>query len=221
MKNENVSKCRRDMTKWLIHFVKKVDHSNLPAKTDDEYKFFSKDELEDGTSAFEVLRNIIRTGGIFARSSFRNGVTTLFGEDKVVCATEMPLYSFYKYAQKRCEAGNVSPIGVAFLKSQFFGEGGRHAIYGLSKKLEYEPKGKTCYYRILKDSCLPKDEQYRLVSIELNGLNWNDWSHEREWRWKATEPHHKIFSEDNEGVINEYQGLPLFGREKNAKQIDL
>lgn len=208
---------RKDMTKWLIHFVKDVDHRHIPGKTDDEYAFFSKDELDDGTSAMDVLRNIIRVGGLLAKPSFRNGRTTLYGGENVVCATEMPLYSFYKYARLRSAAGNVSSIGVAFLKEQFFAEGGRHAIYGLSKPLKYIKNGNTKYYKILEESCLPKEEQYRYVHTQLNGTGWTDWTHEREWRWKKTMNHHSIWTENREAVQDCYDGLPLFKSDSKCK----
>ncbi|MCK9181876.1 MAG: hypothetical protein M0P13_03205 [Fibrobacteraceae bacterium] len=201
---------RNDITKWLIHFVKDVNYKNIPGKTDDMFDFFSKDELEDGTSAFEVLREIIKVGGILARPSFRNGKTTLYGGEKVVCATEMPLYSFYKYASLRKSAGNVSSIGIAFLKKQFFAEGGRQAIYGLSKPLKFKKGGNTPFYRILLESCLPIQEQYRYVHVQLNGPGWTDWTHEREWRWKKTQPWHSIWREDS------YEGLPLFKQDKHC-----
>lgn len=201
---------RKDMTKWLIHFVKDVDYSQYPGEN---FIYGTNKEVDDGDSAFDVLLSIIRIGGLIPNYSYRNGKTTLFGDSPVVCATEMPLYSFYKYAnglsaEKR---KNVSPIGIAILKKDFFAEGGRPAIYGLSEDnqdFEYECDSTQC--RILKGDVLSPKEQYRLVSTDLSGIKAIDWTHEREWRWKPNREYHELWGKDGSGCAGPIPGLPIF-----------
>ena len=201
---------RKDMTKWLIHFVKDVDYSQYP---EEDPIYGTNREVDDGDSAFAALLSIIRIGGLIPNYSYRNGKTTLFGKSPVVCATEMPLYSFYKYAHSLSaeKRKNVSPIGIAILKNEFFAEGGRPAIYGLSEdnqNLNYvcnNPK-----YRILKDDILPQKEQYRLVSTDLGASKAIDWTHEREWRWKPTKNSHELWGKDGNEKVGPLPGLPIF-----------
>ena len=105
----------------------------------------------------------------------------------------------------------ASAYGLAFLKSEFYAAGGRPAIYGLaSTGFSYRIKEEFC--RILPSEILPEAEQYRLVSYNPIGNTPIDWTHEREWRWKADKANdcHSIYALDWRRCQDELPGLPLF-----------
>jgi len=162
-------------------------------------------------SAFEVLKAIVRLGGLIPGYSFRNERTTIYGGQPAVCATEMPLYSFAKYAMAKSDASKVSAYGIAFLKSEFFAAGGRHAIYGLSTDSPTYLKN-TNTTRIFADSVLPQAEQYRYVAYNpLESQHWIDWSHEREWRWVARDKDmDEVWCRDHYDTFGPTRALPLF-----------
>lgn len=198
---------RHDHTDWVIHFVR----AREPAQDRplDGIPDPVSQELEPDADAFQVLRTIIRLGGIIPGRSFRNGRTTIYGRTPVVCITEMPIYSFAMYARDRAAAGNASAYGIAFLKSELFAAGGRPAIYGLAsdqtRYLHNEPT-----YRVLKPEILPEVEQFRYVAYDPSKRNgWLDWSHEREWRWIPRDTERdQIWAHGDEG-IGPTPALPL------------
>ena len=121
----------------------------------------------------------------------------------------MPVYSFAKQASKDKSNSNCSAYGVAFLKSDFYAAGGRPAIYGLSvpAKLTHNAARR----RLLHESCLPLHEQYRYVAYNPAGNRLLDWTHEREWRWKAAgKRNQRIFCSNHFGLFDETDALPLF-----------
>ena len=123
---------RHDHTDWLIHFVRdRFPEQDFPGETEEKYNHWVGGELEPDAGAFQVLKTIIRLGGLYPGYSFRSGKTTLFGGSPVVCATEMPIYSFASYAKERSQSQSVSAYGIAFLKTEFFEAKGRPVIYGL------------------------------------------------------------------------------------------
>lgn len=207
---------RFDHTDWLIHFVRdRIPEQDFPTADEEAELMMAGGELEIDANAFNVLSTIVRLGGLLPGYSFRNGKTTLYGGKPVVCATEMPIYSFAKYAQNQKNLRNVSPYGVAFLKKEFFEAGGRPVIYGLStNNVTYQSKN-WCS-RILDSNILPVDEQYRLVSFSLDSQKKIDWSHEREWRWIAgNNKEHKIYLKSGFGYDDDVSGLPLFSGIEN------
>ena len=207
---------RHDHTEWLIHFVRdRLPDQDFPGETEDEYNYFVGGELDAEADAFSVLKTIIRLGGLYPGYSFRSGKTTLFGCVPVVCATEMPLYSFASYVKTRANTECVSAYGIAFLKSEFFTAGGRPVIYGLSvDKVHYERNEPTC--RILDTAVLPIEEQYRYVSYNPSGNRWIDWSHEREWRWKVRNKEKEyVWGRDGNDTYGPVAGLPLFSGPDN------
>ncbi len=201
---------RHDQTQWLIHFVRDLDlYQDFPEIREGESDYFAHYELQYGdTTAFSVLKTVVRLGGLIAGYSFRNGRTTIYGEYPVVCATEMPLYSFAQYTKDRASTRNISAYGIAFLKSEFYEAGGLPVIYGLSQWYEYKRNDSFC--RIIRPEYLPVQEQYRYVAY--NPTNRVDWIHEREWRWKVKNPKRDyiwcMVREDLE--IQRLGGLPLF-----------
>jgi hypothetical protein len=202
---------RRDQTKWLVHFVRdRNPEQDFPGEEEDTAYFYSGGELEMDADAFSVLKTIVRLGGIMPGYSFRKHGTTIYGGRPAVCATEMPLYSFAKYAQSKADSAKVSAYGIAFLKSEFFQAGGRHAIYGLSSE-SVSYKVNLPSRRILEESVLPLAEQYRYVAHNPSDSNWIDWSHEREWRWVAKDDDlDEVWCRSYDGSIGPAPALPLF-----------
>lgn len=202
---------RHDHTKWLVHFVRdRNPEQDFPGEDEDSAGRFIGGELEMDASAFEVLKTIVRLGGLLPGYSFRNDRTTVYGGQPAVCATEMPLYSFAKYAAAKADSSKVSAYGIAFLKSEFFAAGGRHAIYGLSTDtVTYEVNTPT--RRIFTDAVLPLSEQYRYVAYNPLESHWIDWSHEREWRWvPRDEEMDEIWCQSYDGTIGPVPALPVF-----------
>jgi len=202
---------RHDHTDWLTHFVRDRDAAqDFPGETEDEYNYYVGGELSPDASAFEVLKSIIRLGGITPGFSFRKGKTTIYGGKPALCATEMPLYSFASYVRSRGNTSKVSAYGISFLKSEFFKAGGRPAIYGISaQNISYQTN--TNYSRILAESVLPTSEQYRYVTYNPVPERWIDWSHEREWRWVVQDDDlDEIFCERDDGTYDQIGALPLF-----------
>lgn len=202
---------RHDHTEWLIHFVRdRCPEQDFLEGSAEETDYLAREELEYDAPAFSVLKTIIRLGGLIPGYSFRSGGTTIYGGQPVICATEMPIYSFAQYAKSQKNSKNVSAYGIALLKSEFHVAGGRPAIYGLSvNQLIY--KEKTKLIRTLCESILPEAEQYRLVAYNPQPDQRIDWSHEREWRWRVTDG-------ENESIWccdDSKSGLRLFGGKSN------
>jgi hypothetical protein len=211
---------RPDLTDWVIHFVRDRTPNDDPkedaTEIHDGYEFpLSTHSLESDADAFSVLRHIITTGGFLPGYSFRKKKTTLYGKIPVVCFTEMPVYAFAKYVQIRGMSSRVASYGIAVLKRELFKAGGRPVIYGLSQPLG-SCSGDEVTTRILEDSVLPEAEQYRYVPFDLlRSLSPIDWTHEREWRWRASLPEHALWIPDPEYGDGPRPALPLFRGPKN------
>ncbi|WP_152974669.1 hypothetical protein [Burkholderia pseudomallei] len=210
---------RHDHTAWLTHFVRdRNPEQDFPGTDEDEFGHYVGGEIDCDAKAFEVLKTIIRLGGLTPGYSFRKGRTTIYGGQPAVCATEMPLYAFATYARERAEAGNVSAYGIAFLKSEFYAAGGRPAIYGLSTdNVSYIRNTATC--RVFDESVLPEREQFRYVAhnpAQLRGRL--DWSHEREWRWVPQNSDlDEIWVKDYNDVLGPTPALPIFKGNRNGR----
>lgn len=203
---------RYDQTNWLIHFVSDRDGEQSNCVTDEShYNYYTNDKLEHDASAFAILKRIIQLGGLIPGYSFRSGKTTIYGGKPAICVTEMPIYSFAKYVQKRNNSERASGYGIALLKKEFFLAGGRPVIYGLSAINSYGYEINDPDIRILDSSVLTKQEQYRYVAYNLSENKWIDWSHEREWRW--------IVSKENSTDIyysnGDIEGLSVFSGKEN------
>lgn len=171
---------RSDISKYVIHSVRKPNQKDWP---NEEHEFSDHDYFplrggEKLSDELDVLTNIIREGGLRANLSFRNGKSTIYGDNPVVCFTEMPLINLLQYVSQKNDRTRFTEYGVAVLKNELFTNGGRPVISGLSSenKFEYLDANR----RILKPEVLPLSEQYRYVKLDLS--NKNDWTHEREWR---------------------------------------
>jgi hypothetical protein len=202
---------RHDHTRWLIHFVRDRDpEQDFPGEDEDTAGRFIGGELEMDASGFDVLKTIVRLGGLIPGYSFRGARTTIYGGQPAVCATEMPLYSFAKYATAKADPAKVSAYGIAFLKSEFFAAGGRHAIYGLSTPSPSHITN-TSTRRIFTDDVLPQAEQYRYVAYNPSQSHWIDWSHEREWRWVARDDDlDEVWCRSYDDTLGPVPALPLF-----------
>lgn len=209
---------RHDHTAWVTHFVRdRNPEQDFPGEDADAVEYYAGKELDEDATAFEVLKSIIRLGGIMPGHSFRGGRTTIYGGEPAVCATEMPLYAFATYARSGAKAGNVSAYGISFLKSEFFLAGGRPAIYGLAFGAVSYARN-NAFTRIFDDSVLPRREQFRYVAHNpVQSGRFIDWSHEREWRWiPRDEERDQIWAEGFDG-IGPKPALPLFKGELEGR----
>jgi hypothetical protein len=202
---------RHDHTAWVTHFVRDRNPAqDFPGEDEDAVAYYAGNELDQDATAFEVLKVIVRLGGIMPGHSFRGGRTTIYGGQPAICATEMPLYALATYARSRAKGGNVSAYGISFLKSEFFEAGGRPAIYGLSSDaVKYIQN--DALSRIFDDAVLPLREQFRYVAHNpMKNGRYIDWSHEREWRWiPQNKEMDEIWAEGYDG-IGPKPALPLF-----------
>ena len=140
------------------------------------------ENLEREANAIDVLTQILDQGLIKSGWAFRGGRATIYGAKSAVCLTEMPLSSLVEYAKSRGDSTKVAQYAVGLLKAELFEAGGRPVIYGLSTA--YHELGQDAWPRFLAPACgLGENEQYRYVSLKLEGDKHIDWTHEREWRW--------------------------------------
>lgn len=196
---------RTDLSKYMIHSVRRPSAQDYPSDQEDELNYFpllSGESLED---EFEVLKNIIREGGLRASLSYRNGRATVYGNTPVVCFTEMPLINFLQYVKKRNRRTRFTEYGIALLKNEVYKNGGRPVISGLSVGNEFEYLDSS--KRIIKPEILPFSEQYRYVKLDI----YTDWTHEREWRI-ACDSNQNILTvlDDYRNDIFETCGLNIF-----------
>jgi hypothetical protein len=197
---------RTDMSKYLIHSVRKPEERDLPNEEHEfnEHNYFPLLCGEKLDNEFDVLKNIIREGGLRANLSFRNGKATIYGNNPVICFTEMPLINFLEYVKLRDNSSRITQYGVAMLKKEVYKNGGRPVISGLStEKFEYLDAQK----KILKPEILPLAEQYRYVKFDFA----TDWTHEREWRivCNRDEKNFNLLDDYNDNVFDTY-GLNIF-----------
>lgn len=152
-----IYKNRFDMSDHLIHFTRKNGDS----------------------SAFETLKKIVKTGRINCGWSERNTRRTIFGKHPAVCFTEMPIISLMNYVKNRNDVSKVDFYGVALSKSNMFDLGARNVIYGVSHENDEaeEKENGERFTPFLTDG-----EQYRYMLTGIKSIN--DWTHEREWRWR-------------------------------------
>lgn len=196
---------RTDISKYLIHSVRRPDNTDLYQVDEDEQLYYPLRENSEINDEYESLINIIEEGGLRASRSFRNGKATIYGGDPVVCFTEMPLINFIQYVKDRDDRYRFTEYGIALLKNELYKNGGRPVISGLSSdnNFKFEDNNR----KILKSDVLPYKEQYRYVNLDL--IKGTDWTHEREWRIKCE---NKYFSVRDDKVLNIYLtwGLNVF-----------
>lgn len=202
---------RTDVTDWVIHFVRDRDPTNdMP---DEVYEGKLQDEeepLAPDERALGVLLHVLDTGGIRPWYSFRGGKTTIYGGQPAVCFTEMPVYNFAKYTQERADSKRLTAYGVCVRKKELYKAGGRPVIYGLTGNADLVED--TAMRRILNPSVLPVAEQFRYVAYNPARPGYPlDWTHEREWRWMATDAdRHEVPLPNGLGYAGWKPALPLF-----------
>lgn len=210
---------RTDVSKWLIHFVRDRDPQTDFPGDEEESDARVGNHLEPDASAISVLHEIVRIGGLLPGYSFREigrGAdsdirTTIYGGLPAVCLTEAPLQGFAQYVQDRAQSARCAPYGVCLLKREVFAAGGRPVIYGLAGRDAPKLITDTAYERTIDTALLPLSEQFRFVAYDPGRAKPLDWTHEREWRWVATnEKRHSIWYDGPVGV-GAYPGLSLFG----------
>lgn len=170
---------RTDISKYLFHGVRKPNKKHYPSDNDDEFLSIENNHL---ISEFDVLKNIVQEGALRCSFSYRNGKPTVYGNQPVVCFTEMPLLNIIQYEDEHKNNPKISTYGIAVLKKELFKLGALPVISGLSGKIESISENS----RILVETVLPLNEQFRYVYLNLNNRN-IDWTHEREWRIKAND----------------------------------
>lgn len=212
---------RSDLSNYLIHFVHSKDSSQLPDHLPEYienicYNF--SNHISEYNEYFSLV-NIIKEGGLRFGYSFRNKKTTLYGDSPVICFTEMPFSNYLEYVSKRKDKSKVSSYGIAFRKADLYKLGARPAIYGLSKNILIDYEAKKNYERILNPKILPYEEQYRLVSFNLDETNKSDWTHEREWRLKLNKEEHDLLFYEKEGIAYcEIPGIHIFDKQKSIQE---
>ena len=165
---------RHDMTEWLIHFTRK----------------------KEGLEPKEALRKILIEGTLIPGFSERNGRKTIYGPYPAVCFSEQPLSFFKSTLEFRKNPDKMAGYGLLIHKQSIFKAGGLPVIYGIYPNTNLELKmGNPGYaenFRLINPEILPINQQYRYVAFnprpvnELINYNFIDWTHEREWRWKAS-----------------------------------
>ncbi|WP_413514121.1 hypothetical protein [Myroides odoratus] len=194
---------RTDISKYLFHGIRKPNLKHYP--TQDEVPQFPLIDDDEFVSEFDILKNIIEEGAIRSSLSYRNGIPTVYGNQPVVCFTEMPLFNIIQYEKEHKKNPKISTYGIAVLKEDLFNIGGRPVISGLSVEVSKQISGQ----RILDESILPLNEQYRYVYLNLNSnAKTIDWTHEREWRVKVNTE--LIITNSLYDVYYEINGLNVF-----------
>lgn len=217
---------RLDLADWVVHFV----HEKKPESfwTDDDgnqllkpvaydergrgvftsYQKYRDDDQVWEMTPFEVLLQIISDGYLHTTWSERGRRSdemrpTVYGPRSAVCFTEMPLHALIEYQSQRATSGYVAKYAIALKRNEFFENGGRSVIYGLTGEHAEAIEGDPHYNRSarnLASSCgISLKEQYGYVAMKLGGNRLIDWSHEREWRWT------KAYTRDSS-----LPGLPLW-----------
>lgn len=202
---------RFDLSDRLIHFFREVDleGDSAPALQPEQFAFNS---FVEGTKwpALFLLRCAVRSHRLWATWSVRGGVRTIYGSYPAVCFSEMPLAAFLESSLAREAAGQaMSSYALTFPKSSMHALGAMPVIYGLTDKSFVLPKGAGGGARILPETQLPTQEQYRYVTFSPSGYYRVDWSHEREWRWPFRGDMSKVEAELSEfGVVSEAVDIP-------------
>lgn len=197
---------RKDISEWLIHFVHRRNPTNDPHQRFEEFvhvpiaygpnrepiitdwEYYEQEyPIAIDDYPFAVLKKIFDDGYIQATWAFRNQKPTVYGPRAAVCFTEMPLSALIEYARARADEESVHTYGIALPKVDLFAAGARPVIYGLSTQHKEADKDDPYSHlrgRILAASCgIAPQEQFRYVTMRLDGEKVIDWSHEREWRW--------------------------------------
>src|SRR5690554_2388214 len=200
---------RYDISKRLIHFFREVDTYSKNSVIFPEYWGFDHLVEHNKFPPFFLLRSAIRHGRLFASWSIRNNNRTIYGKTPAICFSEMPLAAFIQSSIRRKEKGQlISTYAITFNKSDLFSIGARPVIYGLSTEPVNTSSNKRGD-RLIDETQLPINEQYRYVTYHPIGNKKIDWTHEREWRWPYRDSLESYYNQlDNYGMIDEVDNIP-------------
>ncbi len=140
---------RPDLTPYLLHLTKNT-------------------EKDDSYTAFENLRNILRTGEIWGSDKKKGFVK---GNRKATCFMDVPFASLkYVLTPENADPQDprYEPYGLAITKTFAYKRGCRPVLYLSNDEL-------------IK-LAIPTDELWRVVRFEVSKQGWISWLHEREWR---------------------------------------
>ncbi|NOH56390.1 hypothetical protein F0266_26175 [Vibrio coralliilyticus] len=126
---------------------------------------------EDDYSAYQNLISILKTGRLWGSDRAKGFIR---GPNKATCFMDVPLSSL-KYIINADNADpknpRYEPFGVLVTKKVAYKKGCRPVLYLSNNEV-----------RTLK---IPREEQWRVVRLEVSGSKWISWMHEREWRCKG------------------------------------
>ena len=148
---------------------------------------------------------------------------TIYGPSPAVCFTEMPIGAFLEAGAARWARGeNMSPYGLVFRKIALFNRGANPVLYGLDDRNAQLP-AKSAGPRLISETLLPLQEQYRYVTYNPSASIAIDWTHEREWRFPYRDSIEHIENHVKEygsgPAIEEYRGLALVGADLNGMGV--
>ena len=153
---------REDITDWVIHWTR--------------YRLTRE---EGYLTTFDVLKLILQCGYLKPTFAPRRSRTvyvqnnTIQGNNPAVCFTDQPLGAFIQSCKTL--PSRYKPYGLAFEKRHLFSYGARPVVYGdtsLLGRLSDEDKYLWVHYNPIPNRLL---KNFPL-----------DWTHEREWRTRAT-----------------------------------
>lgn len=145
---------RSDISRSVIHFTRERIEYKPSADVMEPL------EIEKTVSAFEVLKEIMKSGTI--KGSGNAGYVK--GKKKAVCLSEIPLSAIRDFASPPSDKNaRYRYYGIALSKKAVFALGGRPVIYLPDSE----------------NSWIPDEEKWRQVRYEFGEV---DWTHEREWR---------------------------------------
>ena len=132
--------------------------------------FTKNTKRDDDYSAFKNLVSILKTGVIWG--SENTGFVK--GGNAATCFMDIPFASL-KYILNEENSSEshprYEPYGIFIDKRLAYTKGARPVLY--LSNVEVRTIG------------IPKEEQWRVVRLEVNNGDWVSWIHEREWRCKG------------------------------------
>ncbi len=128
-------------------------------------------KAEDKYSAYDNLVSMLKGGRIFGSDKKKGFIK---GSNKATCLMDVPISSLkYIFNDENSNPKNprYEPFGILISKKQGYNKGCRPVLYLSNSEV-----------RTLR---IPSEEQWRVVRLEVNGIKWISWVHEREWRCKG------------------------------------
>ena len=128
-------------------------------------------EKEDEYSAFDNLVSMLKSGEIWGSDTNKGFIK---GPNKAACFMDVPLSSLkYIINIQNSDPKNprYEPFGVLITKKLAYKKGCRPVLYLSNNEV--------------KTLRIPRNEQWRVVRLEVSGDKWISWMHEREWRCKS------------------------------------